>query len=327
MAYAQGDLITDATYNTLLTSTSSPHGINHIAGTGSGEYGLGETSLSTVSDGTTVKAASWNALFTLMDNVANHTNDSISSTAQRAAGDQVAFLSALQTDLTSLAAEVAGGSTSATALTTSSALQTASASGAYTGSHIVEQSVTFASADRMRHFFNGGGKVRVAVDRTGNGGTGGGATAKDTSYDAMFTALGNLDIGGQVSTRSGSGETLTTDGFANGVDDLGTSYTTIFKLTQASGTYTTMFIQGEAKVDNATYGSATVVTVRMTINDVDSGDATFQSSNLSSVDVNANFIGTTDFALHTVNPTTAQGLDPVYGIASSAEVSNNDTNG
>ena len=184
MAYAQGDLITDATYNTLLTSTSSPHGINHIAGTGSGQYGLGESSLATVTDGTTIKAASWNSLFTLMDNVANHTNDSISSTAQRAAGDEVAFLSALQTDLTSLATEVAGGSTSATALTTSSALQTSSASGAFTGSHVVEQSVTFANADRMRHFFNGGGKVRVVVDRTGNGAAGGGADAAAADADA-----------------------------------------------------------------------------------------------------------------------------------------------
>ena len=87
------------------------------------------------------------------------------------------------------------------------------------------------------------------------------------------------------------------------------------------------FIQGEAKVDNATYGTAVKVTVKMTINDVDSGDAAFQSNNLSSVDVNANFIGTTDFALHTVNPTTAQGLGSVVGISASAIESNNDTNG
>ena len=108
---------------------------------------------------------------------------------------------------------------------------------------------------------------------------------------------------------------------------MGTSYTTIFKLTQASGTYTTMFLQGEAKVDNATYGSAVKVTVKMTINDVDSGDSQFTSGNTSGVDQFANFIGTTDFALHTVNPTTAQGLDPVYGIASTAIESNADTNG
>jgi hypothetical protein len=320
MAYAQGDLITDATYNTLLTSTSSPHGINHIAGTGSGEYGLGETSLSTVSDGTTVKAASWNALFTLMDNVANHTNDSISSTAQRAAGDQVAFLSALQTDLTSLAAEVAGGSTSATALTTSSALQTASASGAYTGSHIVEQSVTFASADRMRHFFNAGGKVRVAVDRTGNGGTGGGATAKDTSYDAMFTALGNLDIGGQVSTRSGSGETLETDGLANGFHDLGTSYTTIILLNDATSPYTDNDLKVEAKL-NAAVGTGVTITVKVSVID-GSADSTYSANNLSSVDQTPDRVGVTRVRLYTLTPNDTQGLSNTLSASGNAGVSN-----
>ncbi len=320
MAYAQGDLITDATYNTLLTSTSSPHGINHIAGTGSGEYGLGETSLSTVSDGTTVKAASWNALFTLMDNVANHTNDSISSTAQRAAGDQVAFLSALQTDLTSLAAEVAGGSTSATALTTSSALQTASASGAYTGSHIVEQSVTFASADRMRHFFNGGGKVRVAVDRTGNGGTGGGATAKYTSYDAMFTALGNLDIGGQVSTRSGSGETLETDGLANGFHDLGTSYTTIILLNDATSPYTDNDLKVEAKL-NAAVGTGVTITVKVSVID-GSADSTYSANNLSSVDQTPDRVGVTRVRLYTLTPNDTQGLSNTLSASGNAGVSN-----
>ena len=320
MAYAQGDLITDATYNTLLTSTSSPHGINHIAGTGSGQYGLGESSLATVTYGTTIKAASWNSLFTLMDNVANHTNDSISSTAQRAAGDEVAFLSALQTDLTSLATEVAGGSTSATALTTSSALQTSSASGAFTGSHVVEQSVTFANADRMRHFFNGGGKVRVVVDRTGNGAAGGGATAKDTSYDAMFTALGNFDIGAQVSTRSGSGETLETDGLANGFHDLGTSYTVLILLNDATSPYTDNDLKVEAKL-NAAVGTGVTITVKVSVID-GSADSTFTSGNLSSVDTNPDRVGVTRVRLYTLTPNDTQGLSNTLSAASTASVSN-----
>ena len=134
--------------------------------------------------------------------------------------------------------------------------------------------------------------------------------------------MGNFDIGAQVSTRSGSGETLSTDGFANGVDDLGTSYTTIFLLTQSSGTYTSMTLKGEAKVDNATYGTATVVTVRMTLTDADSGDSQYTDGNTDSVDQNANFIGTTDFATKLMLPTTAQGLGTVYTLSASAEVSN-----
>jgi len=327
MGYVAGELIKDDEYNTFVASSSSPFGYNHFAGTGSGQYGLGQTELAQVSSTASnqIKAASWNSLLAGIDNIANHTNDSMTARGQVTTGDSIKIKSALENDLATLAASVAGGCVNATALTESSELQSSASGTRYSATHVVEQSVTFANGNNLRFFFNAGGKIRIKLTRTGNGGSS--ATSKDSSVDELITAMGNFDIGAQVSTRSGSGETLTTDGFANGVDDLGTDYTTIFKITQASGTYTTMFIQGEAKVDNATYGSATVVTVRMTINDVDSGDAAFQSSNLSSVDVNANFIGTTDFALHTVNPTTAQGLDPVYGIASSAEVSNNDTNG
>ncbi len=327
MGYVAGELIKDDEYNAFVASSSSPFGYNHIAGTGSGNQGLGQTELAQVaaSDSEKIRAASWNSLLAGIDNIANHTNDSMTTRGQVTAGDTIKIKSNVATDLATLSASVAGGCVNATALSESSELRSAASGTRYSATHVVEHSVTFASGNNLRFFFNSGGKIRIKLTRTGNGGSS--ATSKDSSVDELITAMGNFDIGAQVSTRSGSGETLTTDGFANGVDDLGTSYTTIFKITQASGTYTSMFIQGEAKVDNATYGTAVKVTVKMTINDVDSGDAAFQSNNLSSVDVNANFIGTTDFALHTVNPTTAQGLGSVVGISASAIESNNDTNG
>ena len=69
------------------------------------------------------------------------------------------------------------------------------------------------------------------------------------------------------------------------------------------------------------------VTVKCSVIDADSGDILYTDGNLSSIDVNENFIGTTDWALHTMNPTTAQGLNPVYGISASAIESNNVANG
>ena len=90
----------------------------------------------------------------------------------------------------------------------------------------------------MRHFFNAGGKINVQKTRTGNGATGGGATTKDTNWTNLYAALGTIAIGGQVSTRSGSGETLTTNGLANGFHDLGTSYVHIIRLTEATSPYT-----------------------------------------------------------------------------------------
>ena len=323
MAYQAGDTILDDEYNAFLTNTSGTIGINHTMGTGATVYGLGQTELATVQggtdSGTTITAANWNALLTAMDNIANHTNISVTARTQVTAGDTIAIKAAVATDLTALAAAVAGGSVSATAVSAGSELQSSQSGTRYAGSHVVEHTVTFANANNMRFFFNAGGKIRVNLTRVGNGGSA--KTSKDDSVDELISAMGNFDIGSVVSTRSGSGETLTTDGFSIGFNDVTTSYQTVFLLTQSSGTYTSMTLKGELK-GNATQGSTVNVTVKMTLNDADSGDGTFTDGNTSSVDQFANFIGTTDFATKLMLPTTAQGLDPVYTLSGSAETSN-----
>ena len=323
MAYQAGDTILDDEYNAFLTNTSGTIGINHTMGTGATVYGLGQTELATVQggtdSGTTITAANWNALLTAMDNIANHTNISVTARTQVTAGDTIAIKAAVATDLTALAAAVAGGSVSATAVSAGSELQSSQSGTRYAGSHVVEHTVTFANANNMRFFFNAGGKIRVNLTRVGNGGSA--KTSKDDSVDELISAMGNFDIGSVVSTRSGSGETLTTDGFSIGFNDVTTSYQTVFLLTQSSGTYTSMTLKGELK-GNATAGSTVNVTVKMTLNDADSGDGTFTDGNTSSVDQFANFIGTTDFATKLMLPTTAQGLDPVYTLSGSAETSN-----
>jgi len=320
MAYSAGDAILDDEYNTFVASTSDPFGYNHFAGTGAGVYGLGLASISAVSAGDTIAASSWNALFTGLDNIANHTNVSITSSSV-SAGDAIAIRSALVADLANLAAAVAGGSVSATAIAESSELQSSRSGTRYAGNHTVEHSITFTNSVNLRAFFNAGGTMRMKFTRVGNGG--GSATAKDASVDELISAVGNFDLKQATSSRSGSGETLTTNGLAIGAVDLTTSYQTLMLLTQSSGTYTDMTIKVEAKA-NAAYATATVVTMKYTLTDADGGDAEFTDGNTDSIDQFENFIGITDFALHTVNPTTAQGLASVGAIASSAEVSNND---
>jgi len=90
MAYSAGDAILDDEYNTFVGSSSDPFGYNHFAGTGSGVYGLGQAAISTVSAGDAIAASQWNALFTGLDNIANHTNDSITSSSV-SAGDAIAI--------------------------------------------------------------------------------------------------------------------------------------------------------------------------------------------------------------------------------------------
>ena len=111
MAYTAGDSILDDEYNDFVGKATSPFGYNHFAGAGSANYGLNQSSIATVSAGGTINASNWNTLFTGLDNIANHTNVSITSSSV-SAGDAIAIRSALVSDLASLAAAVAAGSTS-----------------------------------------------------------------------------------------------------------------------------------------------------------------------------------------------------------------------
>jgi hypothetical protein len=319
MSYVAGDKILDQEYNNFLNSSSTPKGINYTFGTGANQWGLGQTALDAVAVGDTITAAQWNSLFAAMDNVANHTNDTLTSTDAKSAGDVIAVKAALETDLGTLASSVANGCPNATALSTSAALQTSASSTRYAGSHIVEHSITFNNANEARWFFNAGGKIQINITRTGNGGAT--ATSKDTSVSDLITGLGNFQLKSQTSSRSGTGETVSTDGTNIGFYDLTTSYQTILELTQDSGTYTSMYFKVEAKADAAA-GSATVVTIQTSIVDPDAGDSEYTAGNTEAVDQYANFIGTTNVILKTVDPTTAEGLATVYTPSATAVVSN-----
>ena len=273
MAYTAGDTILDDEYNTFVNNSSSPFGLNHFASTGSAQYGLGQSAVATVSAGDTINASHWNALFTGMDTVANHTNDTLTSRAAVSAGDTIAIAAAVATDLATLAASVAAGSPNATALTTSASLQTiTTASEGWDNTATHEHSITWASADRMRHFFNGGGKVRIVTSTTQ-----GTTNPKDQSFIDLGTALGNIDIGSLATTRSGSGETETTNGLANGFHDLGTGYTSLIKLTSNNANYTSNNIELFAKL-NAVVGTAVTMVIKMVASDPAS-DAQYTEGN------------------------------------------------
>ncbi len=316
MGYVAGETIKDDEYNTFVNSSSSPFGYNHFAGTGSAQYGLGQTHINTVQNANhSITASQWNTLLTGMDNIGNHTNDTLTARTQVTAGDTIKIKAAVEADLASLAAEVAAGSTSATALGTN-AVGSSTNSGTWNSTSTIERSVTFADADKMRHFFNGGGKIRIDPSCI----TGIDGSKDDVFNDLTVTATGNLDIGSQTSTRSGSGETQTTNGLAIGFHDLTTSYQTILKLTSDNSGYTSNTVEYFAKLD-AAVGTAVVITVKMVSTDADNDD-TYTSPNTSGVPANPNEAPRMTLALIEVYPTNAQGLSANIQSASNAEVSN-----
>jgi len=317
MAYEAGDKILDDQYNTFVNSSSDPFGYNHFAGTGSGVYGLGQTAIATVSPGAgTIKASQWNTLLTAMDNIANHTNDTLTARTQVSTGDTIAIKAALETDLATLAASVAAGSPNATALTTSSALQTVTTSSeGWDTSATQEVSITFTNADQMRFFFNAGGKARITVGTTQSS-----TNPKDQAFIDLGSAVGNFDIGATTCTRSGTGETQTTFANTTGFHDLGTSYTTLLTLTSDNSNYTSNTVSISAKLD-AAVGTAVTMTIRMVASDPAS-DSQYTSPNTSGVPAAVKDTPRMVTTLFTLTPNTSQGLGTAYDISSSATVSN-----
>lgn len=319
MAYIAGDTILDDEYNTFVNNSSSPYGLNHFAATGALQYGLGESAVTTVSAGQTINASHWNLLFTGMSTIGTHTGDTLTSRSAVSAGDAIAIKAAVAADLATLAASVAAGCPNTTAVTTSGILQQPGSSSTWTGSFITEVSATFASTNAMRFFFNAGGKIRIDPIRTGNGGEGG-ASGKDAAWDNLYNAVGNLDIGSQTTTRSGTGETLDTNGLALGFYDLTTSYQTLLQLSDDTYPYTANYIRIEAKL-NAAPGSSTVITIKISAVD-GSGEYTFSDA---SADNQAYRNGTHQHRLYSINTTTGGGLANAYSPSSTATVSNTTT--
>jgi len=317
MAYVAGDTILDDEYQTFVASSSDPYGYNHFAGTGAGQYGLGQTHLVEVTpNATTITAAQWNALMTGIDNIANHTNDSMTARTAVVTGDTIAIKSAVAADLATLAASVAGGCVNATALSAGSELQSSQSSTRYAGSHTVEHTVTFANGNNLRFFFNAGGKIRIDPSCV----TGIDGLKDDVFNDLTTVAIGNLDLGAHATTRSGSGETLTTNGLANGFHNLTTSYTTLIKLTSDNSGYTSNTLEIQAKLD-AAVGTATVITIKMIAVDADNDD-TYTAGNTDGVPANPNEAPRMTLALIEVYPTNGEGLSANIQSSSNAEVSN-----
>jgi len=322
MAYVAGDTILATEYNTFVNSSSSPFGYNHFAGTGSGVHGLGQTAIPTVSSGAgTITASQWNTLFTGMDNIANHTNDTLTTRTQVSAGDTIAIKAAVEADLATLAASVAGGCTGAViggGLTLGTSLQTiTTASEGWDNTATHEHSITWSSADQMRWFFNAGGKVRIVTSTTQAS-----TNPKDQAFIDLGTALGNIDIGAQATTRSGSGESPSSggSGLTLGFHDLTTSYQELIILTSDNSAYTSNTVQISAKLDAAPGTSVTMV-IKMVASDP-AGDQQYDNPNFDGVAPAINDTPRMVTNLFAITPNTSEGLSVVYAHSTVGNESN-----
>jgi len=242
MAYQTGDVILRNEYNTFATGSATGAAnhavanINSVWGVGNGDRGYGQgTTLAAVAVGDTVTATQWSTLIARLNSILVHQAGTGSGITSPVTGDVISAIGTLSTNITTAFNNRLNFTSRST-----SATNTLTAVWNQATPTLFQQirTVTFASADAARYFFNAGG--RITLSWSASAGT---DNFKEQSWTNILTAnLATISLDALTSTRSGSGGTLTTDGSAIGYYDLTTSDQLLIRLTQTQANYTTNYV-------------------------------------------------------------------------------------
>ena len=219
MTYAQYQIINASDYNGLVgTNPNTSSGtLNTVWSTGGTSAGYGQTAVATVSAGATIGASEWASLVNKTQNVASHQSSSITSVSAPVTGGVITYNANVVTNLTTiynnrLNAVSQSGTTANTATYGSTWIN------AITFTH----TVTFASGDAARYFFNAGGQLAITCSHPAGSGinlllnnlasnigtvvlsapTSGTASIAGTSYNGV-TRVGGGGNAPTVATNSG----------------------------------------------------------------------------------------------------------------------------
>ena len=246
MAYTSGGEIREWDYNILAwggnTSGTYTEAVNNLAlvwGVGTGQKGYGQdvSAFPVVTSGSLVTAASWSGLV-------YHVNKSLAHQGQTqlangsnigiVAGETVTSFANVLTGTTQINTTNLSHFAVGTKTTGSNLDDAISSTTGLSLSTNYDVTVTFASADQARYFFNAGGELQYRMSTVSGGGTG-----SESSVDRLVTGIGGvnfrtIDNGG----RTGSGITLNTNATTIGYYDLTTSEQTLIKVTDTTAAYT-----------------------------------------------------------------------------------------
>ena len=316
MAYSSGSLILDDDYNIFATGSATgtaDHNvanINSVWGAGLTDRGYGQTNtVAAVNAGATITATQWTNLLNRISSAASHQGSSITAITNPTVGDTITAYTALQNNINTVFNNRRNAAASGTDIT---------AGGSVSGTtswYVQAQTtttVTFASANAARYFFNAGGMIRLTPIRSGT------ANTKSTDWNTLATACGTIAFtgGGSRSVAGvnytgtnkigGSGTTnilATTTGFYSLTP--GAAETVIFKQFSAASPYTANFIQ----VGVALNAASTVLTFRMTFRD-DAGDVTTLPDGASNT---LDLVQGTTGCTHVVRPPSTAHISNTWG--------------
>lgn len=231
MSAGVGSLIEKADYDTIKAK------VDLVFGTGSGQTGYGQAITSpAVTVGSTISASQWLALRNDMVKARQHQTGTAVGTSSATDGANLLVPASGASITEALRNQFNLFSNTITSDKFSIGAAQFSDEGLITGTRnnvawngTLTHTVTLSStADNMRHFFNAGGKIRISANRSG-----GSSSSKNTTWDTMFSQMGEFVMDYTQTTFSGSSAT----GSSTGWYDLTTSNQLIGQKNAPSGSY------------------------------------------------------------------------------------------
>ena len=274
MTYTAGGLIEATDYNGFVSTTANAN-INDIWGTGSSDKGYGQATLSTVAVTNTVTATQWASLVNTLTSLGGQTNTTLTSRTAPTVGATIQILNNVNTDLTNVTTNRNNAAAVGAQFTgwTGTNSKVGNTTGA-TWSITFTNTITWASANAARYFFNAGGLVKIDVAKSSTGNTG------DPEWnDLASTLCGDIWISGVGTSHTIAGTAYTGvtkiggTGTANtlattlGWYNLTTSDQIIYKQFADTAPYTNNFIQHQAKTAGS--GTQLVITTTWSASDGD----------------------------------------------------------
>jgi len=280
MSYAQGDLIEATDYNNIIgANTSSNTSTFHaVWAWGNGSRGYGQTPISNVSVAGTVTATQWATLVNNINSANLHVRNTSSGLTANTAGQTIGFSGGLPVAITRLNQDRLLFATNSAVIANQNSLTAygawSVASTTVTQTRAFGATVTFASPDRARFFFNAGGRLKFNCSAVNNAG----ANSRSAAAAALFGYLGGVATFGANTNggRTGTGGTLGTNDTAKGYWNATTGNITLVSVTSTTTNYTTD-TASITYTTNGTVGShndnGTVLSFYAVINSTSGGNA------------------------------------------------------
>jgi hypothetical protein len=262
MTYQVGGRVDASDLNSFISTATN--NVNRLWSTGSGDYGYGQTAISTVNVGEKVAAAPWSTLVDTVTKIASHQGTGITSRTNPVQGNIIGFFNNLSSDIDSITSNRLSFASRG-----SSGYKTATISaGGYSHSdnnwhdQSISLTYSFGSVNQARWFFNAGGVIQVSFE------AGSTSSALDSQTRSLSNIMGTLRWGSNYTQQFGTSDSSSTTSVSLTAFHTGTSGgQQFYSNSQNSDSYSGAdgHYQARAWVYGSWSNSSSTFTVSMTI--------------------------------------------------------------